>query len=150
MASYALLASESTVQVLSPTLTNDVVYCTILTQPSGVIASMPVPKIAFDSSSARPELTAFANAIEQIMARPEVVAATGEQTIDHNGLLADNVTFTVQYTPPGTTPTSITADVVIRVAELNFEDELIGRTLLEDVLAKIQATYAQLEASASG
>lgn len=150
MASYTLLASESTVQVLSPTLTNDVVYCTIHTQPSGVIASMPVAKLAFDASSAQPELHAFATAIEQIMARPEVVAATGEQTIDRNGLLADNVTFMVQYTPAGTTPTEITADVVIRVAELNFEDALIGATLLEDVVAKITATYDRLKASASG
>ena len=94
MASYALLASESTVQVLSPTLTNDVVYCTIHTQPSGVIASMPVPKLAFDANSAKPELTAFANAIEQIMAAPrvktvaEVPASLGLKIDFSGGVLA--------------------------------------------------------------
>ena len=150
MAVYSLLSSYATVQVLSPTVVNDILYCTIQTHPSGVIASMPIPIIATNTFSGNPELTAFGNAIEQIMADDRVVAATGAQTLEPNGLLRDNVIFTVQYVPPGSTGTSITAEAVVPVASLNFEDELIGRTLLEHVEGIIDGVYNDLVASASG
>jgi hypothetical protein len=151
VATYILLASESTVQVLSPTFVNDVVYCTIQTHPSLVIASMPIQADVFNAGGGGPELTAFANAIEDIMAMPEVVAATGTQVIDASGLIADQVAFTVQYVPPtSSAATSITAECLIRVAELNFEDSLIGATLLADVKKQIDAVYNQLKAAASG
>src|SRR6185437_14196132 len=97
MAAYALLSTYSTVQVLSPQLTRPVVQCTISTSPSGVIASMAIDQGVFDAGATSPELEAFANAIEQIMARTEVVAAVGGQSIDANGLISDNVVFTVSY-----------------------------------------------------
>jgi hypothetical protein len=150
VASYALIASESTVQVLSPTVVNDVVYCTIQTQPSGVIASMPVQKNVFDSGTAGPELTALADAIEQIMALTEVVAATGTQTIDSSGLIADQVAFTVEYVPPGTTSTSITAEALVPIGYLNFTDALIGQTSLANTEAIITAVYNNLQNAAGG
>jgi hypothetical protein len=148
MAGYSLVGSYSTVQVLSPTLVNNVVYCTISTLPSGVIASMPVQQDVFDGGGAGPELTAFAEAIEQIMARSDVIAGTGAQTIDPNGLLADQVVFTVQYVQTGTTGTAVTADAEVPTASLNFTDGLIGATLLESVIAIIDKTYANLEEAA--
>jgi len=150
VASYVLIASESTVQVLSPTLVNDVVYCTIQTQPSGVIASMPVQADVFKVGGAGPELTAFTNAIEQIMDIEPVIAAVGEQSIDASGLLKDNVAFTVEYTPTSTTPTSVTAEALVPVGMLNFEDALIGRTLLAEVEAIIDGVYNNLKAAAEG
>jgi len=150
VAAYTLLTAESTVQVLAPTVVNDVVYCTIQTRQSHAIASMPVQQETFDAGGAGPELTALADAIEQIVARTDVLSATGVQTLDSNGLLQDNVAFTVVYTPPGTTGTSVTAEALVPVASLNFEDGTIGATLLESVLAIIAKVYANLQAAAGG
>lgn len=150
MAGYSLIASESTVQVLSPTVVNDVVYCTILTSPSSVVASIPVQASVFDAGTMGPELTNFANAIEQIMALDAVIAAVGAQTIDPNGLIADQVAFTVQYVPAGNAATAITAEVLIPVAELNFSDGQIGSVLLQDVEAQINAAVTHLKNAAGG
>src|SRR5690242_15017557 len=129
MAGYSLLTSEDTVQVLSPTVVNDVVYCTIRTTPSGVIAAIPVQRDKFDKGETGVELTNFADAIEQIMALSEVVAGSGKQSIDANGLLADEVAFTVEYVPSANASTSITAEAVVPTPMLNFTDAEIGRVL---------------------
>lgn len=150
MSSYALEGSYSTVQVLSPTLVNPVVYCTIQTQPSGVIASMPVPESVFNAGNAATDLTDFANAIEQIMSDTRVIAGVGSQTIDPTGLLSDNVVFTVEYTSATTAPSGVTAEAVVGVGLLNFADALIGTTLLGDVEAIIDTTYTNLQNAAGG
>jgi hypothetical protein len=150
VASYSLRGSYSTVQVLSPTLINPVVYCTISTVPSGVIAAMPIQEDVFNAGGGGPELTAFGNAIEQIMADPRVVAGVGEQTIEQSGLLADSVVFTVQYVSANTAPSGVTADAVVPVASLNFEDAEIGRVLLGSVEQIIGGVYDNLAATAGG
>jgi hypothetical protein len=150
MASYSIQGSYSTVQVLTPSLVNPIEYVTIQTQPSSVIASIPVQRDVFTSGGAGPELTDFSNAIEQIMARPEVIAGIGSQQLDPNGLLADYVTFTVQYVGPNTASSGVTAEADVRVGMLNFTDGLIGQTLLKEVLAIIAATYNALKAAAAG
>lgn len=147
---YSLVGSYATVQVLSPTLVNDVVYCTIQTQPSRVIASIPVQETTFDQGQAGPQLTNFAQAIEQIMTDPRVIAATGSQSIDSSGLLADNVVFTVQYIDPVHAPNGATADATVGVAQLDFSDSTIGRTLQSGVMAVIDGVYANLKAAAGG
>jgi hypothetical protein len=148
MASYALLDSYTTRQVLSPQVVNDVEYCTIQTSPSGVIAGIPVQKNVFDANQAGPELTNFADAIEQTMTLPGVTAGTGVQSIDQNGLLQDKVAFTVEYVPPGNTPTSITAEALVPVTMLNFTDAEIGQAALADVEKIISKTYANLQNAA--
>lgn len=148
MASYTLLASESTIQVLAPTVTNEVLYCTIMTHPSSAVVSMPIPVEATGVASGNPELRAYANAVEQIMARPEVIAAVGSQELDQSGLTSDYVIFTVQYVQPGTTGTSVTADAKVHSASLNFEDGQIGVTLLDSVLAIIADVYDGLKSTA--
>lgn len=150
MAAYSLVGSYSTVQVLSPTLINPVVYCTISTFPSGVIASMPVQETVFDSGAAGVELTDFAEAIEQIMGDTRVVAGVGEQTIDAAGLLADNVVFTVQYVGTNTPPSGVTAEAVVPVGYLNFADALIGQVSLGNVDALITTAYDNLAIAANG
>lgn len=151
MAHYSLLSSVSTVKVLSPTLVTPVLECTISTVPSNVIANYAIPTNATGAASgANPELTAYAESIEQIMARSEVIAGSGSQTIDANGLISDNVVFVIEYVPPGSTGTSITADAVVPSASLNFTDGLIGATLLESVLAIIDGVYQSLVDAAAG
>src|SRR5262252_4865995 len=100
-ASYTLLASDSTVQSLSPTVVLDVVYCTIQTVGHGVIASYPIPQGTFESSNSVEVLTFYARGIEEVMGHDAVIAGAGAQTIDANGLLQDTVVFTVEYTPTG-------------------------------------------------
>lgn len=148
MAGYALIGSYSTIQVLSPTLTNPVEYCTIQTSPSGVIASKPVQEDVFRAGGGGSDLQIFADAIEQVMADDRVVAGVGEQTIDANGLLADNVVFTVQYASGASSVGNVTAQAVVPVGLLDFTDGQIGRTLLAEVDAIITEAYNALKNAA--
>lgn len=150
MASYSLLASESTVQVLSPTVTNDVVYCTIQTTKSSVIASMPVSAVSFNLNQSAEELTAFADNIETIIGRGHVIAGQGAQTLDANGLLQDQVSFTVQYVPAGTTPTNITAEALVPVGLLSQSDPAINQVVLAEAEAIVTAVYNSLKSAAGG
>ena len=150
MATYSIQGSYSTVQVITPTLTQPIQYTTIQTQPSGVIASIALDKAVFDAGTSGPLLTAFTDAIEQIMARTEVIAGIGTQQLDPNGLLTDYVTFTVQYVGPNTAASGVTAEADVPVGMLNFTDGAIGSLLLQEVDAIIAAAYNSLKAAASG
>lgn len=142
---YVLVASTDTVQVLSATVVNDVRYYTLQTIPSNVIASMPLPIGEFESVAPGPELAGFATAIEEVMALPEVIGGVGQQTLDVNGLLTDNVSFTVQYVPPGSTGTSITGEALVPVHTLvgpstgpNTIDISGAKAIIDSVLADLQ------------
>lgn len=150
MASYSLKSSYSTVQVLSPTLTEDVVYCTIQTIPSNVLAAMPVSQTAFSNNGAAEELTALADNIEQIMKSPNVNAASGGQTIDASGLLADNVVFVVNYQPPGSSSTAITAEADVPVNLLNQTDPQVNEVVFPQAEAIVNGVYANLKSAAGG
>lgn len=150
MASYSLKASYSTVQVLSPTLTEEVVYCTIQTIPSNVVASMAVSQVSFDNNGAAETLTAFGNNIEQIMKSANVNAAQGGQTIDPNGLLEDNVVFVVDYEPPGSSGTQITAEATVPVGLLSQTDPAIEQYAMQQADAIVNAVYANLKSAAGG
>jgi len=150
VASYQLLASESTVQVLSPTVTQDVVYCTIQTSPTNVIASIPVSTAAFTNNMAAQELTAFANNIETLVGRGHVIGASGVQTIDSSGLLQDQVVFTVAYVPTGSSSSSITADAVVPATMLTIDDPSIDQVLLDEAEAIITGVYDNLKSAAGG
>lgn len=150
MATYSIQGSYSTVQVITPTLTQPIQYTTIQTQPSGVVASIALDKAEFDSATSTPLLQAFADAIEQIMARSEVIAGIGTQQLDPNGLLTDYVTFTVQYVSPNTARSGVTAEADVPVGMLNFTDGAIGALLLQEVDAIIAQAYDALAAVAGG
>ena len=147
---YSLVGSYETVQVLSPTTINDVVYCTIKTHPSGVIASLPINKTLFDAGQSGVELRAFAQAIEQTMNDPRVIAAAGSQSIDDSGLLADNVTFTVQYVDPVHAPNGATALATVPVYALNFSNLSSAGAQEGTVNTTIDGVYANLKAAAGG
>jgi hypothetical protein len=150
MASYTLQGSYSTVQVVSPSLTIPIQYVTLQTSPSNVIVSMAIDKAEFDGGTAGAILQIFTDAVEQIMQRPEVIGAIGNQQLDVNGLLADYVTFTVQYTGPGAAASGVTAEADVPVGILNFTDGAIGGLLLSEVDAIIQSAYDSLAAAAGG
>lgn len=149
MAVYSLIGSYATVQVITPTFVYDVVYCTIQTNPSGVIASLPVQKETFDGGFAGPLLTDYGNNIELMMRQPGVIAGRGEQTLQEDGLLRDNVTFTVRYVPAGSTGTSNTAEAVVPSGLLSEGgDPAIERVLLAQAEAIIAKVYANLKSAA--
>ena len=150
MATYSIQGSYTTVQVITPSLTQPIQYTTIQTQPSGVVASIALDKSDFDAGTATPLLVAFADAIEQIMSRTEVIAGIGSQQLDPNGLLTDYVTFTVQYVGPNTAASGVTAEADVPVGMLNFTDGAIGALLLQEVDAIIATAYNALAAAASG
>lgn len=150
MASYSLLASYQTVQVLSPAFINDVVYCTIRTSGHGVIASIPIQADVFNQGGGAPELTAFANNIETLFGRAPVIGAQGSQTLDVNGLLEDQIAFVVEYVPPGSSNTSITAEALVPAGMLTSDDNQINQVLLAKAEAIIDGVYAALKASAGG
>ena len=148
--SYTLIASSSTVQVISPTVVNDVLYCTIETNISHVIASYAIPQGTFESVNSAEALTFFARGIEEIMALDYVIAGTGSQTLDANGLLIDNVVFTVQYVQPGTTGTTVTAEAVCPVATLTGASVSPGKPDVSAAKAIVDATLADLQKLAGG
>lgn len=150
MASYTLMGSTSTVQVLSQTSTQDAVVATISTIPSGVVASKPVSRTAFDDNKAAEALTAFAEAIEAVMSQGKAVGGTGTSDLDSSGLTEYFVTFTVGYNPPGAPPGQVTVDVDVPVGLLDLEDAEIGSTLLGEAEAKVNAAYNSLVSMAGG
>lgn len=150
MAGFSIQGSYSTVQVITPSLTQPIQYTTIQTSPSGVIASIALDKLDFEAGTGSTLLTIFADAIEQIMSHPEVIAGIGTQQLDENGLLTDFVTFTVQYVGPNTASSGVTAEADVPVGLLNFEDGAIGALLLQQVDAIIAKAYNALKAAAGG
>lgn len=147
---YSLLGSYSTVQVLAANQVNDVVYCTIQTIPSGVVASVPIDQIEFAVNQSVPLLEATAEAIETIMGDSRVIAGTGTQALDQSNLLQDYVVFTVQYIPTGTTGTNITANATVPITLLNFSEEPRDQLHAAQVQQMIDDVYANLQSAAGG
>lgn len=150
MATYTIQGSYATVRSITPTLTQPIQYTTIQTQPSSVVAALPLDKADFDAGTSGALLQAFADAIEQVMANPIVIAGIGSQTIDPNGLLADFVTFAVQYAGPGAAPSGVTAEADVPVGLLDFSDGALGGIQIASVDAILNAAYDNLQAAASG
>jgi len=149
--SYTLLASESTVQVLSPTVVNDVIYCTLQTAVHGVVASKPLTEGTFESVNSAEQLTFFARSIDEVMDDPRVIAGAGVMTIDANGLLADAVSFTVEYVAPGSTGTTVTAQANVPVTLLPSGTQTVpGKPPVTAALAIIDTVYADLQRLAGG
>ena len=146
--SYDLLTSQSSIQVLTPTLVDEVVVATIQTKPSKVIMDYWIDKAAWDNGNGPALLEAVASGVEHIMASEPVSSAVGATELDDNGLLAEFVTFTVAYQVPGSNIGPATVDVNVPVGDFG-QDFFAGQNFgLEDASAIIQAEYAKLKALA--
>lgn len=150
MASYVLKGSTSTVQVLSPTSSQEAVVATIETIPSGVIAYKAVSRVSFDTDMAAEQLTGFAEAIEAVMSQGKAVSGVGTSDLDSSGLTQYFVTFTVGYNPPGAPPGQVTVDVDVPVGLLDLEDAQIGQTLLSEAEDLIDKAYQNLVSLSKG
>jgi hypothetical protein len=150
MAGYTLIGSASIVQVLSPTVSEDMVAATILTKPTGVVATALVSQVAFDNNSAAEELSAVANNIETIIAQGKAVSGTSSQTLNASGLLDYFVTFTVAYNPPGAPAGAVTVDVDVPVNLISVSDPAINKVLLPQAEAIVDKAYQSLVSMAGG
>lgn len=147
---YNLLGTESSIQALSPTLTLPTVNSILQTIPHGVIFDYWLAKADFDAGTAPALLEAVCGGVEHIMTSQPVIAGVGNQRLDSNGLLAQFITFTVAYTPPGGTANAATVDVEVSVNDFG-QDTIGGQNFgLNDAIAIIQAAYTKLEALAAG
>lgn len=149
-ANYTLVASQSSIRVISPTVVQDVVVVTIQTLPSRVIADIWIPKPEWDQGQAGNALEAFAANIERIMESPRVVAASSGQSLDASGLLQSDLTFTVGYTTPGSAFPPATVDVTVAASELRPEGAGTSAPGVTAALAEIDAAYDLLAAVAGG
>jgi hypothetical protein len=147
---YDPLSFQSSIQVLSPTYVLPVINTVLKTKPHGVIFEYWLPRDDFDAGTAGGLLEQVASDVEQIMSGEPVIAGSGGSQLDKNGLLAQFITFTVSYTPPGGTPNQLTADVDVPVTD--FGQDVLGgvNAGLEDAAALIQAVYRNLQALAAG
>lgn len=149
--SYKLLATEDTVHTLSTQDTIDAVRATLQSPVHDVIAASIVPKTIFGSAAGSQQLNQVAFDVDYIIDHTAAIAATGNQSIDANGLLNQVVTFTVAYTPPGSTlpPLTTTVDVPMPLLE-----ELIApgsgpsHPGLDAAIAIVEAAEASLVAMA--
>lgn len=147
---YDIKATIPTIQVLSPTLVQQVMDCTLQSIPSGVIFDYWVDRAVWDAGDAPPLLEMVAGNVEHILSATAAISGVGSQQLDKNGLLDQFVTFTVAATAPGGTPDALTTDVDVPMHDLDqetFAGENFGLTAAE---ALITAAYNLLVAAAAG
>lgn len=147
---YDLLTSQSSIQVLSPTIIQDVVVATIQTKPHKVIMDYWIDKTTWDAGMGPTLLEAVAGGVEHIMDTEPVSSAVGTSQLDTSGLQAEYVTFTVAYTPPDSTTGPATVDADVPVTDFG-QDAIAGENFgLVDAHNIIQDAYAKLKALAAG
>ena len=145
---YQLVSSQSSIQVLSPTVVQDVVVVTIQTIPHRVTASIWLTQREWDDGLAPATLEGFATNIETIMDSPKVVGASGGQSLDASGLLASEIVFTVGFQTPGSPFPPATIDVSVPATQLRPEDVAGHEPGVDAALSEIDHAYQQLAAAA--
>lgn len=147
---YDLVTSQSSIQVISPTVVQDVVVATIRTKPSGVFADLWIAQDQWDAGLAGNSLAQFAANIEQLRTYKNVIGASSGQTLDASGLLQSELTFVVGYTPPGSPYGPATVDVTVPADDLNPNAPTQGQGGMQAAMAAIDAAYQKLVAAAAG
>ena len=107
MASFVVLTSFRTIQVLGPTLTQDAEYAVCSTVPHGFGFAYAVPIDSWAPPGAPPGsgpdpaavqlLDVIATQLEALAANGEAVGSVPVQDVDRNGLITDAVDVTVAY-----------------------------------------------------
>ena len=98
---YQPVGSNRSVQVLGPTQVIDVEEAQVVTAPSGVYFSFPIPLDMWLQNQGADYLGTIASQIEQQISEGLAVTASYIQDVDPSGLLVDYLDFVVQYVPPG-------------------------------------------------
>lgn len=147
---YDLLATASRIQVLSPTLTQPIVDCTLQTKPTGIIFNYWVDKAAWDAGTAPALLESVSQHAEHIIEATAAISGFGFEQLENSGLLKQYITYTVAATAPGGATNALTVEVDIPISDLD-QDTIAGENFgLNDAIAKIQAAYDLLTGAAAG
>ena len=144
MSSFVVITTESTVGVVSPTLTVDALVATIAISPSQVISNVTLAQADYDSGAAMTTLQAVSDNIQEIMDGGKVIAASPAQSLDASGLLQDAMDFTVAYQPPGSAVAPLTRQVEITITELGGGLVFSQIGAISEATVKIDAAYQQL------
>lgn len=147
---YDLLSTNSTIQVLSPTLIQPIVDCVLSTKPTGIVFNYWVDKAVWDAHDFVPLLEQVAGNVEHIIAATAAITGVGTEHLDASGLLTQVVTFTVAATAPGGIPNALTLDVDVPIGDLD-QEAIAGHNFgLEAAEALILEAYNELLAAAAG
>lgn len=147
---YDLLATNSTIQVLSPTLIEPIVDCVLSTKPTGIVFDYWVDKAVWDAGDAAPLLEQVAGNVEHLIASTPAIGGFGVQHLSDSGLLSQAVVFTVAATAPGGLPNSLTVEVEVPIGDLDQETFAGQNFGLAAAEALIQDAYNKLTAAAAG
>jgi hypothetical protein len=143
---YQPLFTRSDIQTLSPTLTIDTVRCTTRTSPTGIILDYQIPTTLFDIDQGAGRLNVLSQAVEDLISSGFASGGYGVQTIDPStNLLAEAVSFTVSYTPPGGLGIPLTVNEEIPVDAILAPAELGGFFVGVSALDRLEAAYTNLQ-----
>lgn len=148
--SYALITSESTIAVLTPTLVADVMEVTTRCLPSGIVVRFAMTQDDWDAGRAADYQAAAASRVQAIMDTGKVLGGTPGQTLDANDLQQDVVNFTVAYTPPGSQYGPATTQVEIPSSQLVPAPGTDFMPSIVPIMDAIGTAYQQLVAAAGG
>jgi hypothetical protein len=146
---YAVLTTQSTIQVPAPGLVIDALSTTV-TADSGVTATLALPATFFDTTQGTDLLLRFAEALDTIMASGKVASATGGQAADPSGLLQDVIDFVVAYPSAAAGALAKTMVVEVPCAMIGGNGLGTGHSGPEYAMEQIDLAYAKLAAIAQG
>jgi hypothetical protein len=147
-ATYTVVSSRRTTQVLSPTKVLDVMVVGVETVPSGVYFERAVPYTDWVKSPAGVDFYAAppADNIEYELAQGTVIAASYIEDLDASGLVQGFIEFVLQVPSPGPTkpgPFQTTVDVPIAVvSQASLSGPGIFYAPFNNALAALQQTAA--------
>lgn len=134
-----LLNSVPQVQIVG-NLTSDGQIATFQSFPSGSVLTRWISQADFTSDRGKALQDSLGDAVERILGEGLAIDATGVQTIDNSGFIADNVDFTVRYVPTypslGGAEGTARVPVSILVADTQFGSFLVGGSPAEIILAE--------------
>lgn len=147
-ASYSVLGSFSTIQVVSPTQVVDVLRITFRTVPSGVVAVANAPyrnvagvTVADVDQAAAVFIGPLADGIERMMGSGIVAGAIAAEDVDASGLLIDYIDATVSYVPVSSAQPG-PFQAVVRIPVFAFDEPSFYGPLVND---KLNAAYGALQ-----
>ena len=140
-----LLNSDPQVQVVG-NITAEGQVVNFQSTPSGSVLVRWISQADFEGDRGKALQDSLGNAVENILQDGMAVDATGVQTIDNSGFIADNVDFTVRYVPTypslGGANTTVRVPVSILTADTQFGAFLSGGSapeMIADAYAKLKA-----------
>jgi len=129
---YATTSSRPNVKTLDGQTVIDVQAIGIVTKPTGIRFTVPVPKTTFDQGGAEAILAFAATEVEALTANvdntgnPLISGGSGSQQIDNNGLLAYFINLIVSYTPATGTQGTYTEVVTLPVSVFESSEAYIA------------------------